>query len=411
MPNGNKYSLALPKDAVLHSRYKIQSVLGVGGFGITYLGYDIYNENLCAIKELFINDSVTRAEDGFNVTAMPDKKWVFEHGIVRFMEEAEILHKLNGTAYVVKIIDYFKENQTAYFVMEYIKGLTLKGAMQECGGRIPFDEAKDIIYKVGKTLKHIYDEYSIIHRDLSPDNILIDSNGQPKIIDFGNAKLYVRDTGQSHSVVLKPGFAPPEQYTGKGQGPWTDVYSLAGVFYYICTGTRVPPSTERLAGAEYIPLNNIVPTCDTNVSNAVDKALLLDASGRTADTGRFVDELHMVSLDDTYTPEIFSAVKVCYINGFEENWAVPKDTDIFVGRDSSLCNIVISGISTISKQHCVIKCEQRNHNISVTDISTNGTFCNGERLRPNKTYEFKGEVKLILGNDDCCLLQIGNYSK
>ena len=411
MPNENKYSLALPKDAVLHRRYKIQSVLGVGGFGITYLGYDIYNENLCAIKELFINDSVTRAEDGFNVIAIPDKKWVFEHGIVRFMEEAEILHKLNGTAHVVKIIDYFKENQTAYFVMEYIKGLTLKEAMQKSGGLIPFDEAKDIIYKVGKTLKYIYDEYSIIHRDLSPDNILIDINGQPQIIDFGNAKLYVRDTGQSHSVVLKPGFAPPEQYTGKGQGPWTDVYSLAGVFYYICTGTRVPPSTERLAGAEYISLNNIVPTCDTNVSNAVDKALLLDASNRTADTGMFVDELHMVSVDDTYKSENFSIVKVCYTNGFEEKWAVPKDVDIFVGRDSALCNVVINGISTISKQHCVIKCDKRNYNINVTDISTNGTFCKGKRLHHNKEYVFKGGIELMLGNDDCCLLKVGNYSK
>ena len=404
--NNNKYdSIALKKEHMLNSRYIIQDVIGVGGFGITYRGYDVYNREIYAIKELFINDTVMRDRDGATVIPYENKRNIFEHGVKRFMEEASILHKLNGTRNVVRITDYFRENNTAYFVMEYIEGSTLRGLMSEYGGVIPYDVACGIILKVGKTLAYINKKYFIFHRDLSPENILINKKGEPVIIDFGNAKNYMRNEGNSLSIVLKPGFAPPEQYTGKDQGPWTDVYSLAGIFYYITSGERVPPATERVMGATYEPLAGKLPQCSSEVSDMIDRGLAINPRERIQDTGQLVSifDKAVLGCDKGTSREKAPYVGVLLNGKSVEKWKLPIDANMIAGRDENQSNIVIPESNQISKQHVVISYAGKEHVFEIIDISTNGVYVNKERLKKGTSYKMKVGTQLVLGNDICRL--------
>lgn len=403
----NTSPLTLPLGVMLNNRYEILSVIGIGGFGITYKGYDLFNESLCAIKELFVNNFVYRDSDGRTVRALSGKERVFDHSIARFMDESGTLKQLNGTPHVVKITDYFKENGTAYFTMDYIDGPTLKGRMNDIGGSFDFDEAVYITTTIGKYLNFIHERHHIFHRDISPENIMLNSDGKPMLIDFGNAKNYMRSSEEGWSIILKPGFAPPEQYTGKDQGPWTDVYSLAGVFYYMVSGTKVPPSTERLIGKGYTPLANFVSECSNKISNAVDRALTLNPNERTQTIREFLEAFEEIKTSESYSQRGHQvsgipSVKLPYIVIFEYGhksgkWRIPSDSQIIIGRDGSYSNLIVGEYdTTISKQHCIISFDNSTETFSVTDISTNGVYWRGERLEFQKKLN-AGE-KITFGN-------------
>ena len=401
MVNGGKRNdQALPDGTVLHGRYIVRDILGIGGFGITYAGYDTRDQEACAIKELFIGDTVTRGRDGKTVAVNAGKERMFSHGIRRFMEEAQILNKLNGMENVVRITDYFQENNTAYFVMEYVKGMTLRDFVKKNGGAVPLGEACRIICKTGKVLDFIHRRYGIFHRDISPENILIEPDGEPKLIDFGNAKSYMRDVEKNMSIVLKPGFAPPEQYTGKNQGPWTDVYSLAGVFYFITTGIKVPPATQRLAGAGYTPLSGLVPQCRPEISDAVDRGLSLDIRTRLQSTAELADALELYTPADVLREISESAepyVALWHGGDLQDVWRLPPDAEMVVGRDPQNSNIVIEGENQISKRHCLVTYDSHMCGFQVTDISTNGIFCGQEKLIKEREYRIEPGEKLRLG--------------
>lgn len=388
--------LALPAEVLVNNRYIIKNVLGIGGFGITYNAYDVYNKNICAVKELFINDAVVRGEDGKTVVPHNNRTALFKHGIKRFMEEAEILHKLNGAPNVVRITDYFRENNTAYFVMDYVEGVTLGQFVARHGGTIDIQTASDIIYKIGRTLEFINTRYGIYHRDLSPENILIKDDREPILIDFGNAKSYVRDSGKSLSVVLKPGFAPPEQYTGKNQGPWTDVYSLAGIFYFIVSGKKIPQAPDRLAGVEYEPLHTVSSECSKSLSDSIDRALDINFKNRIKSPGELVKAMYV---PNNSTHCYYPYLTIIENGGIKEKWRLPVGEDVVVGRDASVSNIVLKGNDRISKRHMLISYLERERVFKVIDVSTNGVFVNKKRLKKNVDSAVLPGSMLILGNE------------
>lgn len=395
-------------------RYIITEIIGAGGFGITYKAYDIFNQMDCAVKELYINNIVFRMSGSSDVIPIDGRRArIFEHSIERFVDEAETLKSINGMKNMVRITDYFRENGTAYFVMQYIDGPTIAQAMSEKGGKFSLDEAADIIVQIGEQLDAIHKQLHILHRDISPENIMLDHGTEPKLIDFGNAKNYMRTAEDGYSVILKPGFAPAEQFTKNGQGPWTDVYSLAAVFYYMATGVKAPPVMDRIHGKPYESMSDLVQKCPDEVSAAVAEALTLKPNDRTQSVKEFTDVLkkylhenkNKPGKKDDKTKHAAAPGKMplltIYEYGIESGkWAIPPDSKIILGRDRKCSNIITGeGFSGMSKQHCIISFDSYEVVFVVKDISTNGTFVKKSRLEKNKEYRFFPGEKICLVND------------
>ncbi len=238
----------LKQGVILNNKYRIEKVLGEGGFGITYLAEDTVLELPVAIKEYYLAGYVTR-ETGNSNTVMPfsgDKKEIYEDGKRKFIKEARSLGKLAGQRGIVAVRDYFEENNTAYIVMEYLDGITLKGYLKQVGGRIPVAHALELVEPVLKSLVEVHKQ-GIIHRDISPDNIMVLTGNSVKLLDFGAAREVSINGEKSLSVLLKPGYAPEEQYRTRGeQGPWSDIYALCATVYRCITGKVPTESMERI---------------------------------------------------------------------------------------------------------------------------------------------------------------------
>lgn len=242
-----QFSQHLPSKTILHDKYRIEKMLGHGGFGITYLGTEIRIGLRVAIKEYYPHNFVSRSTgQTFDVFANADERSrnVFEKGKKEFLEEARKLAQCEPIASVVGVRDYFEENRTAYIVMEYLEGVTLKKYAEShktidaewlCRLMIPLLRDLDKVHRL-----------SILHRDISPDNLMLVEEERLRLMDFGAARCFDADANQAMTVMLKPGYAPYEQYTSNGkQGPWTDVYSIGATIYACITGTAPDSATDR----------------------------------------------------------------------------------------------------------------------------------------------------------------------
>lgn len=221
--------------SILLGKYIVGKVIGKGGFGVTYLAYDVSTNRKVAIKEFFPYGVALRAAGTTTVSvASMDNAEAFKLGAEKFYNEAKLVSRFNGNPNIVGVHEFFYENDTVYFAMEYLEGHTLKDHISE-HGTISAPQALFIMQNVANALMAAHSS-NVLHRDISPDNIILCNNGDVKLIDFGAARQVVAEHSQSFSVILKPGFAPLEQYQKKGnQGPWTDIYSLGTTIYYSLT--------------------------------------------------------------------------------------------------------------------------------------------------------------------------------
>ena len=235
----------LPVGTILKQRYSIGLVLGRGGFGVTYKAYDMRDDRVVAIKEYYPNGIAHRdtGMTGISITVSPD---VFKAGADKFFEEAKTVSRFNGNPNIVGVYEVFSENNTVYYVMEYLEGMDLKAYIRKNGGKLSEGRVMSILNVITDALI-ITHSLSVIHRDISPDNIFILRNGGIKLIDFGAARQVLAEQSKSLSVILKQGFAPLEQYQRRGkQGPWTDIYALGATCYYALTGNLLDDATERI---------------------------------------------------------------------------------------------------------------------------------------------------------------------
>lgn len=220
--------------------YQLGAVIGQGGFGMTYIAMDLQTSERVAIKEYFPTRCAQRS--GCTVAPVPGQEENYASGLRSFLAEAEMLAGVEVLPTIVSTRDYFEVNGTAYLVMEYLDGVPLhKKLAQE--GKIP---AADLLPKLPPLLRDLgcLHQAGIIHRDISPDNIMWMPDGTLKLLDFGCARSM--EDGKSMTVLLKHGFAPVEQYQTRGQGPWTDVYGLSATIYYCLTGLIPPSAVDRL---------------------------------------------------------------------------------------------------------------------------------------------------------------------
>ena len=235
----------LPMTSILNGRYMLGKVLGEGGFGITYIGMDLNLQRRVAIKEYFPLGLVSREMTDVTRTSVSpltgEKGEAYNSGLQKFMEEAQGVSQFDELDGIVTVKDFFFENATAYMVMEYLDGITLKEYLKEQGGKISGEQALEYMKPILEALQKVH-EAGMIHRDISPDNIILTKEGKIKLIDFGSARAFARDENQTFTIMLKHGYAPPEQYQSKGkQGPWTDVYGICATLYKMITG-KIPPN-------------------------------------------------------------------------------------------------------------------------------------------------------------------------
>ena len=285
-------------NTVLAGKYLVGPVLGEGGFGITYAGYDLNMETRIAIKEYFPVELVTRdttrrtsCKDGTAsggqisgsastsgggsdrvISLSGEKSKTYQQGLKKYVDEARNVSQFAGIPGIVSVKDFFYENDTAYIVMEYIEGISLKEYLKQKGGKVSEEEALAILRPVLEALEKVH-AAGIVHRDISPDNIMLtfaekekaeqasasDTASTPastavygnisavKLIDFGAARMTSKNDQKSLTIILKHGYAPEEQYRSHGeQGPWTDVYALCAVLYRMLTGKVPEPAMDRL---------------------------------------------------------------------------------------------------------------------------------------------------------------------
>jgi len=291
----------LPLGTILKEQYLIGRVLGQGGFGITYLGWDMYLDIPVAIKEYYPNGTVIRdtAVSMSVSNCSGDDGSRFQNNKERFLREAKTLARFSQLPEVVQVRNFFLSNNTAYIVMEYVEGITLKQYVQDRGGKLEIQEALSILGPVVETLCKIH-KTGLVHRDISPDNIMMLPKGGAKLLDFGA----VRDVGasdvnkalsRSTEAILKQGYAPIEQYLNRGAlGAWTDVYALCATVYYCLTGEVPASAPERLLDGEDIQWKEMVPGLSANQVNALTHGMQIRAENRTGSMDQLYQELFAV---------------------------------------------------------------------------------------------------------------------
>ena len=280
---------------VLAGKYIVGRVIGFGGFGVTYVGYDGLLEKKIAIKEYLPSEFATRMPGQTEVTVYSgERQEQFYSGIDKFVEEAKRLAQFKEVSGVVRIFDSFTENKTAYIIMEYLEGETLKERLNR-EGKLEVEDSLNIIMPVLDALKEVHN-IGIIHRDIAPDNIFLTNDGKVKLLDFGAARYATTTHSKSLSVIIKQGYAPEEQYRSKGdQGPWTDVYACGATLYKMLTGITPEDSMERAGKDNLQPPSKHGVKVSKNLDVAIMNAMNIRIEDRTQSAEEFKEELLSVN--------------------------------------------------------------------------------------------------------------------
>lgn len=271
----------LPPGYLLHDKYLIGAVLGQGGFGITYVGRDTILDMKVAIKEFYMTGYVSRnnTHSCDVLVSAGNIGEVFEKNKEKFLQEARTLAKFSSEDGIVGVREFFKDNNTAYIVMDFLEGITLKDYLKE-KGKISLDQTLKLIEPVLRSLGSIHEQH-LIHRDISPDNIMLcGKDYSAKLLDFGAAREAAQGEA-SLSVILKPGFAPQEQYRRRGnQGPWTDIYALCATIYTCITGIVPEDSMDRVFEDMVVPPCQLSADCSEEISAVIMKGMAINPEDR-----------------------------------------------------------------------------------------------------------------------------------
>lgn len=282
------WSKALAPGTILNNKILIGNILGKGGYGITYIGYDMLLEYRVAIKEFFPDEMVDRAEDGMTVLVLDEVNGEeYQRETTAYLREARVLAEFSKFPGIVAIKDLFYENNTGYLIMEYLENGNLRKYVDAQGGWLDVKEALELMEPVISVLGRLH-KSGLIHRDISPDNIMMDEDGSMKLIDFGGSKK----VGLNNQQVFlgKWGFAPLEQMLSKlsEQGPWTDIYGICATLYCIMTSEVPQASYERNEKDELIDIAQYNINIDKKVAAGIMKGLAMNPRDRQ----QSIDELY-----------------------------------------------------------------------------------------------------------------------
>ena len=290
----NNEQVFLAPGTKLNGRYIIERVIGQGGFGITYYARHEMLEHSYAIKEFYISGFCSRNTSLHTVNLQGMQPEMYEKYKQRFVEEAKTVVSLEHPN-IVKVVDIFEENNTAYMVMPFIEGVSLQ-KMVEKNGTLPYELTVNYIGQLSNAVGYIHQKH-ILHRDIKPDNVLVTPDNKIILIDFGSARAFVNDQEQRHTSILTHGYAPPEQYNAVSKkGNYTDIYAIGGVFYFCLTGQIPTDATTRLlelaSGKD--PLQQpkeMNPSVTEDVNRTIMKAMSLKPENRHQTVAEFMDDL------------------------------------------------------------------------------------------------------------------------
>lgn len=395
---------ALPSRYILHGRYYIGKVLGVGGFGVTYLAYDRQQNCRVAVKELFPSKDAVREHGTCGITVLRGQEEYFRHIRQRFIGEARVLFRFQNSPDVVNVYQLFEENNTAYYVMEYLEGTDLKHYMQSYG-RLDWKFLSAYVRMILKTL-HTLHRQNLIHRDISPDNIFLTKGGRAILIDFGSVRCYSNSKG--FTTFLKECFAPLEQYREHGrQGPWTDIYSLSVTMYYALSGVMPPKAPDRIQGDRTVPLRELCPSLPDHVAWAIEKGMSVRQEERFQNVQDFAKKLFPEEnlLGDAggkpHQARSLNCVRGCYKG---RSWSFRAGAAVTLGRDAGCVIAYPANSKGVSRRQCTLMMDGQGRIYVRDEKSTYGTFLNGKRLPPGQWYQITGRSSLNFGNE---IFQIG----
>ncbi|MBQ6482598.1 MAG: serine/threonine protein kinase [Anaerolineaceae bacterium] len=314
----------LTPGTVLNQNYLIGKALGQGGFGITYIGWDLNAWRIVAVKEYYPSGLVTRERGLFVAPIDDDAKVKMKKGVNLFFKEALILGNFSSHPNIVNVLHFFRQNNTAYIVMEYINGKSLKDYLQARGGSISFTEAMQILCPIMLALDDLH-HTGLLHRDISPDNIYLTVDGHAKLLDFGAARFSIGEETQNAASIIKPGYAPLEQYPGSGteQGSWTDVYAMGATFYRSLTGNLPTAAPDRAMGREMPSPRELGINIPEGADKAIMHALSMKPEDRYVSIRSFEEDIEHAAADlkksfDFTPPQVQMAPQ--YI---AQSWMVP----------------------------------------------------------------------------------------
>jgi serine/threonine protein kinase len=283
----------LPKSTRLHE-FEITGLIGEGGFGIVYLALDTMLKRRVALKEYMPSSLAARTESSQVQIKSERYRETFDAGMKSFINEAQLLASFDHPS-LVKVYRFWEQNGTAYMVMPFYEGKNLRDTLRSMPPAPSEDWMRTMLEPLTEALLVIH-EQNCYHRDIAPDNVMmLADTHKPLLLDFGAARRVIGDMTQALTVILKPGYAPVEQYAeipGMKQGPWTDVYALAAVVHYAITGRTPPPSVGRLLNDTYQPLAQVAAgRYSAPFLAAVDHALAVRPEARTQTVAQFRDEM------------------------------------------------------------------------------------------------------------------------
>ncbi len=301
-PKGLRPLSLLPVQTQL-KRYVIGQKLGQGGFGITYRGFDLKLRMEVAIKEYFPSDFVSRADDRKTlVLNSRENAELFSHGLKAFTKEAHTLAQLKHPN-LVRVLNLFEMNATAYLVMDYYEGETIHDYLARKPGRkLPWRDAIQVLPPVLDGLQAVH-EQGFLHRDIKPRNLYRTHQGQIILLDFGAARQVVSDRSRHSSLAIySSGYAAFEQHVQGKQGPWTDVYGAAATFYFLLTGQTPPAADARAMDDALKPPRHHVPELPPALDNILRRALAVNSEQRLQSTQELKQQLEAVLATEAKKP-------------------------------------------------------------------------------------------------------------
>ncbi|MDO5395540.1 MAG: serine/threonine-protein kinase [Bacteroidales bacterium] len=277
-----------PGTKLCGGKYIIEKKIGAGGFGITYIATHAGLEKKYAIKEFFLGGYNVRSSQSDQIGLHGIDESVFEKFRQRFIDEARTIAELDNDA-VVRVLDVFDENGTSYMVMSFVEGSTLQ-SLVDTGGPLEYEMAVNYIVRVCDALSYIHSK-NILHRDVTPDNIIVTPEQTTVLIDFGSARKFIDNRTQRHTTIVKQGYAPLEQYSATSRkGAYTDLYSLGAVFYFILTGQRPIDATERTIERMKEP-SELNPDIPAQINAVIMKAMSMNAADRYQSAGEMEEDI------------------------------------------------------------------------------------------------------------------------